>query len=81
MDPAITPLAILVFGAIVLAIEMWAKTPGWGTDSTRIVGLTLVVVAALFLAIAFAQMRASQELAAAAFGLLGVVAGYLVGKS
>ncbi len=74
------PVAVLVFGTIILVTEMLTKTQGWGTGSIRIVGLTIVVVAVLFLTVAFSQSSTPKELPAAAFGLLGVVAGYVAGK-
>lgn len=71
---------VLIFGLILvcLAIFMTLKRPeGWCTHSTRIIGLILVIVAGLFLITA----GYSQNQIAPMIGLLGTVAGYLLGKS
>ena len=71
--------AILVFSAVIIAAEvsvMIFRGKGWGPMSTRLVGLTMVVLAALILS--FAEIPAEQR--APAYALLGVVAGFLAGK-
>jgi len=71
--------AILIFSAVVLAIEVMVmifRGKGWGPMSTRLVGLTTIVLAALILA--FADIPAEQR--TPAYALLGVVAGFLAGK-
>jgi hypothetical protein len=73
-------LGVLAFGLLVMVLEvlvMFRTSRGWDTDSTRIVGLTLVVVAGLFLITA----GYSQDQIAPMTGLLGTVAGYLLGRS
>jgi hypothetical protein len=70
-------LAILLFGAVIIGLEIWRMEKGWSIASTRIVGLTLVIIAAMFLSL---QGLSSETQVAAALGLLGTVAGYLLGK-
>jgi hypothetical protein len=70
-------LSVLIFGALIIGLEIWRMEKGWGVASTRVVGLTLVIVAAMFLTL---QEMSNQAQIAAAFGLLGTVAGYLIGK-
>ncbi|HEY3081253.1 MAG TPA: hypothetical protein VGM69_15275 [Chloroflexota bacterium] len=73
-------LGVLAFGLLVMGLQvtvMFRAARAWDTDSTRIVGLTLVVVAGLFLITA----GYSQDQIAPMVGLLGTVAGYLLGKS
>ena len=71
---------ILVFGLIVLALEVRvivATASGWDVRSTRIVGLTLVVIAALcVLALTDTEARMSPIMA-----VLGSIAGYLFGRT
>ena len=55
-------------------------TQGWGPQSIRMVGLTLVIVAILFLVEIIATTHVSPDSASTAFGLLGAVAGYLFGR-
>jgi hypothetical protein len=71
-------IAVLIFGGVVISAEtavMIFRGRGWGIQSTRLVGLSLVVVATMFLAAG----SLSPERLGAAFAVLGVVAGYLVG--
>ena len=73
-------LGILIFGLAVLGMEMavlWRQKQGWGQNSTRIFGLTLVVIAGLFLVTA----GYSENQMAPMIGLLGTIAGYLLGKA
>lgn len=53
---------------------MISQGRSWDAHSVRIVGLSLVVVAAVFLAVSGSQR------AGAAYALLGVIAGYLAGR-
>ena len=72
------PIAVLIFGAIVIAAElaiMYFRGQDWGAHSVRIVGLTLIVVTASFLAVSDSQR------AGAAYALMGVLAGFLICKS
>lgn len=75
MQPSI---AVLVFGVLVVAGEIWVmvrRDKGWGPSNKQIVGLTIVVVAGLFLI----SGGYSQSETAPMFGLLGAIAGYLFG--
>ena len=70
---------MLVFGAVIISLEilvMLKRAMYWGLWSFKILGLTLVIVAGLFLIVA----GYSQNQAAPMMGLLGTVAGYLLGK-
>jgi hypothetical protein len=70
-------IAVLIFGAFIIVAEasvMIVRNRGWGIHSVRIVGLTLISVAAVFLAVS------SSERVGAAYALLGVLAGFLVGQ-
>jgi len=74
------PLGVLLFGALIIGLEimvMVKRQRGWGAQSSRMVGITLVVVAAMFLA----TSSIGQDKIAPAIGLLGTVAGYLLGKN
>jgi hypothetical protein len=71
---------ILLFGLVVLSLEvivLLKQKQGWGANSTRIVGLTLVVVSGVFLITA----GYSESQIAPMIGLLGTIVGYLLGKS
>jgi len=73
-------LAVLLFGLIILGLEigvMFKLGKGWGTNSIRISGITLVIISGLFLITA----GYSQNQIAPMVGLLGTIAGYLLGKS
>ena len=72
-------MAALIFGGFVILIEvivMLKRGRGWGTDSVRIVGLTLVIIVAMFLA----TSTISAERLSAAYALLGTIAGYFIGN-
>jgi hypothetical protein len=75
-------IAILVFGFLVLGLEVLVllkreKMEGFGPQAVRIVGVTLMVTIAAFLAVTSqAKDQFSQMV-----GLLGTIAGYLVGRS
>ena len=69
---------VLGFGLgiiVVIAAIMIKKDTGWGEYSTRMLGLTLVITGGLFLITA----GYSQNQIAPMMGLLGTVAGYLLG--
>jgi hypothetical protein len=73
-------LGVLAFGLLVMGMQVFVMlrtAKGWDMESTRIVGLTLVVVAGLFLITA----GYSQDQIAPMIGLLGTIAGYLLGKT
>jgi len=73
-------LGVLVFGLLILGGQMAIMLKvgkGWGPNSIRISGLTLVVISGVFLITA----GYSQEQIAPMIGLLGTIAGYLLGKS
>jgi glucan phosphoethanolaminetransferase (alkaline phosphatase superfamily) len=73
-------LGILLFGIILMAFEVMVilkKQEGWNTNAIKVVGLTLVIVAGLFLITA----GYSESQIAPMVGLLGTIAGYLLGKS
>lgn len=73
-------LAVLVFGLLILGAQMVIMLKvgkGWGPNSTRISGLTLVIISGVFLITA----GYSQDQIAPMIGLLGTIAGYLLGKS
>jgi hypothetical protein len=73
-------LGVLVFGLIVIGAEvavMLKRKVGWGPAGTQIVGLTIVAVAGMFLITA----GYTSDQIAPMIGLLGTIAGYLLGKS
>jgi len=73
-------LAVLVFGLIILGLQiglMFKIGKGWGPNTIRVTGLTLVIVSGVFLITA----GYSQDQIAPMVGLLGTIAGYLLGKS
>jgi hypothetical protein len=70
-------IAVLLFGALVIVAEaaiMISRGHSWGPHSVRIVGMSLIIVVAAFLAVSGA------ERIGAAYALLGVLVGYLAGK-
>lgn len=72
-------LGVLGFGILMAGLEtvIIAKAQrGWDGAAVRVMGLTLVIVAGLFLITA----GYSQDQIAPMIGLLGTVAGYLLGK-
>jgi len=71
---------VLLFGAFIILLEfsvMLRLKKGWGTNSIRITGISLVVIAGLFLIVA----GYSQNQIAPMMGLLGTIAGFLMGKT
>ncbi len=79
-DEYVLPVAVLAFGLIIVGLEilvMLIRKKGWGELSSRLVGITIVVVAAIFLVVT----NIALERITLAVGLLGTVAGYLLGKN
>jgi hypothetical protein len=73
-------LGILTFGLIILGLQiivMLKFGKGWESNSIRISGITLIIIAGLFLITA----GYSQDQIAPMVGLLGTIAGYLLGKT
>lgn len=73
-------LGVLGFGVLLIGFEiavMFKVGKGWAAASIRIVGITLVIVAGLFLITA----GYSESQSAPMIGLLGTIAGYLLGKT
>jgi hypothetical protein len=67
---------VLMFGTVVVIAEaaiMIARGHVWGPHSVRLLTMTLIIVAAVFLAVSDSQR------AGAAYALFGVIAGYLAG--
>jgi len=72
-------ILLLIFGIFILIPELviiYRKSDGWNADSTRIVSITLIIVAGLFLIVA----GYSDSQIAPVIGLLGTIVGYLLGK-
>lgn len=75
MDIAV---AILIFGGFIITAEvvvMLKLGKGWGQSNKQIVGLTLIIIAGLFLVAG----NYTQDNSAPMFGLLGAIGGYLFG--
>ena len=73
-----TSIGVLIFGVLVVAAEIYVmvrRDKGWGQSNKQMVGLTLVIIAGLFLI----SGGYAQDLSAPMFGLLGAIAGYLFG--
>lgn len=71
---------VLVFGIVIIGMEiavMLRLKKGWGTQSIRITGITLVLISGIFLIVA----GYSQEQIAPMIGLLGTIIGFLLGKT
>ena len=72
-------IGVLVFGAVAMGLQilvMLRQNKYWDMLAIKIVGLTLVITAGLFLIVA----GYSQEQVAPMMGILGTVVGYLLGK-
>ena len=72
--------AVLIFGAVVIVAEVAAmiwRGRGWGPLSIRITGLSLIVIATIFLAVS----NVSSDRLSAAYALLGGAFGYLVARN
>jgi hypothetical protein len=75
---SVLSIGVLVFGAVILLAEIAVTLRlgrNWDAWSLKICGLTLVIVSGLFLIVA----GYSQSQSAPMMGLLGSVAGYLLG--
>ncbi len=73
-----TSIGVLIFGVLVVAAEIYVmvrRDRGWGQSNRQMVGLTLVIIAGLFLI----SGGYAQDQSAPMFGLLGAIAGYLFG--
>lgn len=71
---------VLAFGFLITSLQvlvMLRLKKGWGTQSIRVVGLTLVLTSGLFLIVT----GYSQEQIAPMIGLLGTITGFLLGKT
>jgi hypothetical protein len=71
---------ILIFGFLVIGLQvllMLRLKKGWGTQSVRMAGLTLVLTSGLFLIVT----GYSQQQIAPMIGLLGTITGFLLGKT
>jgi hypothetical protein len=73
-------LAVLGFGLIVFTLEVLVvlkSSRAWDTHSVRLLGLTLSIVAGVFLVTA----GYSQQQIAPMVGLLGTIVGFLLGQT
>lgn len=73
-------VAILGFGILIIAgalFIMIRQKKGWGPNAIQIVGIVLIVISTLFLITA----GYSESQITPAIGLLGTIAGYLLGKT
>ena len=73
------PLLVLLFGALAIIAEVTVMVilkKGWGNDSVRIVGLTLIITCIMVLV----TMDIKSEYLTSLIGLFGSIAGYLLGK-
>ena len=71
---------VLGFGVLLVGLQtlvMLRLQKGWGNQSVRIVGITLVITSGLFLIVT----GYSQEQIAPMIGLLGTIIGFLLGKT
>jgi hypothetical protein len=77
-DNAMTmSVGILLFGVVIIALATYLIRRGTATDSVlKIFGAILIVVSAIFLVVA----GYSDQQIAPVIGLLGTIAGYLLGK-
>jgi len=76
--PTSLAVYVLIFGAVVLVAEaaiMIVRGHNWGPQSVRMLAITLIIIASVFLAVSDSQR------VGAAYALLGVIAGYLAGTS
>ena len=73
-------IAILIFGSVIICGIFYIlirQNKGWGPNAVQIVSITLLIVAGLLLITA----GYSQQQITPIVGLLGTIAGYLLGKS
>ena len=76
----ILSFGVLLFGLIIIGLQiglLYRLKTGWGPNSLRMAGLTLVITSGIFLITA----GYSQDQTGPMFALLGTIAGYLLGKS
>ena len=66
----------MLFGVIVIFIEIKYKTSGWGSYSTSIIIITLVLVASMFIA----SFNSGTETVTSIVGLMGTIIGFLLGR-
>ena len=72
-------LVVLIFGVIVIGGEIFVmiqRQKGWGAQSRKIVGASLIIVAAL----AITLSNIPIERITSVIGLLGALGGYVVGN-
>jgi hypothetical protein len=72
-------ISILAFGAVALWLQMWVmvkRGKGWGPVSSRLVGLTLFIVAALFIS----TSGVAHDNTTAVLGFLGTITGFVIGN-
>ena len=75
-----TATGALWFGAFAVGIEvlvMLLRKRGWGAESTRLVGLTIIVVLGVYLVASDVPV----ERLSPAIGLLSIIGGYYIGKT
>ena len=73
-------LGVLVFGLCLSVAEVYMTKQGEGWDpqrSTQLLGITVIIVAGMFLITA----GYSENQIASMMGLLGAIAGYLLGRT
>ena len=73
-------LAILGMGTVLCLLFTCSKSKGWGKYSVRVIALTLIITAALFIAICNNCSGESSQDTAPLWGLLGAIAGYVLGE-
>jgi ABC-type Fe3+-siderophore transport system permease subunit len=79
-DTTVLPMLFLVFGLVVIALivaVLFKRGQGLGPTTVRMVGITIV----LSIAAALTATGVQQEKLTAVIGLLGTVAGYLLGQT
>jgi len=78
LTSTIITLVILFIGfSIILKILMMSENRGIGPNVTRIVGLCLVIS----IAASLATFQANEKIVTPVIGLLGTIAGYLLGQN
>ena len=78
-EATLLTLAVLAFGSIIVVAQvtvMIRRNRGWGSNSTRIVGFTVVLVVVIVLALS----SISMERFLAVLGIIGTIVGYLAGR-
>ena len=72
-------IAVLIFGVLVIGAEIFVmimRQKGWGAQSRKIVGASLIIITALAITVS----NISIERITAVIGLLGALGGYVVGN-